>query len=59
MTKECFRNVIRFDDKGLTSASHHYARVVTRWLEILASYAGQLNLTLIMSGMVLERFGAQ
>ena len=28
------------DSKGLTPASYHYARVVARWLEVLASYAG-------------------
>ena len=27
------------DDKGLTPANHCYARVVTRWLEVLANYA--------------------
>ena len=28
------------DDKRLTPASHHYARFVARWLEVLANYAG-------------------
>ena len=55
MTKEHLQNVIGLDDKGLTSASHRYARVVTRWLEVLADYAGQPNLTVITSGMILER----
>ena len=49
----------RVDDGGLTPASHRYARVVARWLEVLASYAGRPNLTVIMSGMVLERLGAR
>ena len=44
----------RLDNKGLTPASHCYARVMTRWLEVLASYTERLNLTVIMSGMVLE-----
>ena len=39
----------RVDDRGLTPASHRYARVVTRWLEILASYAGRPNLTVSTS----------
>ena len=47
------------DDKGLTQASHCYARLVTRWLEILASYTRQLNLTMITSGMVLEQLRAR
>ena len=42
------------DDERLTPASHYYARVVARWLKILASYAGQPNLMVITSGMVLE-----
>ena len=42
------------DDKGLTPASHCYGKVVARWLEVLASYAGQSNLMVIMSGIVLE-----
>ena len=45
----------RVDDERLTPASHHYARVVARWLEVLASYAGRSNLTVITSGVVLER----
>ena len=49
----------RVDDEGLTPASHRYARVVARWLEVLASYAGRPNLTVIMSGMVLEQLGAR
>ena len=44
------------NDERLTPTSHCYTRVVARWLEFLASYAGQPNLTGIMSGMVLERF---
>ena len=55
MTKEHLRNVIGVDNEGLTPASHCYARVMARWLEVLASYAGQLNLTVITSGTVLER----
>ena len=47
------------DDGGLIPASHCYARVVARWLEVLASYAGQPNLTVIMSGKVLELLGAR
>ena len=47
------------DDEGLTPASHRYARVVARWLEVLASYAGRPNLTVITSGMVLERLRAR
>ena len=35
------------DDKEMTPASHYYAKVVTRWLEVLTGYAGQSNLTLI------------
>ena len=42
------------DNEGLTPASHHYARVVAKWLEFLASYAGQSNLTMITSEMVLK-----
>ena len=49
----------RVDEEGLTPASHRYARVVVRWLEALASYAGQPNLTVITSGMVLERMRAR
>ena len=49
----------RVDDRGLTPASHCYARVVARWLEVLASYAGRSNLTVITSGMVLERLRAR
>ena len=52
---ECYR----VDDKGLTPASHRYARVVARWLEVLASYAGRSNLTVVTSKMVLERLGAR
>ena len=37
------------DDKGLTPTNHRYARVVARWLEVLASYAGRPNLTVITS----------
>ena len=43
------------DNKGLILASHCYARMVARWLEVLASYAGRSNLTVIMSGIVLKR----
>ena len=46
------------DDRGLTPVSHCYARVVARWLEILASFAGQPNLTVSTSRIVLERLGA-
>ena len=53
MTKEHFRNIIGFDDEKLIPRSHYYARVVAKWLEILASYAGQPNLTVIISGMTL------
>ena len=49
----------RIDDRGLIPASHRYARVVARWLEVLASYAGQPNLTVSMSGTVLERLEAR
>ena len=49
----------RLDDKGLIPASHYYARVVARWLKVLASYAGRPNLTVITSGMVLERLKAR
>ena len=48
----------QINDGGLTLASHHYARVIARWLEVLASYAGRPNLTVITSRMVLERLGA-
>ena len=48
---ECYR----IDDEGLTPASLCYAKVVARWLEILASYAEKSNLTVIMSRTVLER----
>ena len=46
------------DDKELTLASHRYAKIVARWLEVLASYAGRPNLTVITSGMVLEQLMA-
>ena len=49
----------RLDDEELTPASYRYARVVARWLEVLASYAGQPNLTVITSGMILERLRAR
>ena len=55
MMKERLQNVIGFDDKKLTPASHHYTKVMARWLEVLASYAGRPNLMVIMSGMVLEQ----
>ena len=45
----------RVDNGGLIPASHRYARVVARWLEVLVSYAGRPNLTMITSGMVLEQ----
>ena len=48
----------RVDDKGLMLISHCYARVVARWLEVLASYAERPNLTIITSGMILEQLGA-
>ena len=54
MTKKYNQNVIGLDNKGLTPASHCYAKVVARWLEVLASYAGQLNLIGVISRMVLE-----
>ena len=38
--KEASLGYYCIDDKGLISASHHYAKVVARWLEALASYAG-------------------
>ena len=47
------------DDKGLTLASHCYARVMARWLEVLASYAGQSNLTVIISRTVLEQLSTR
>ena len=47
------------DDKRLTPATHCYARVVARWLKVLASYAGQKNLTVIMSKMVLKQLRAR
>lgn len=46
------------DDKRLTIASYHYARVVVRWLEVLASYTRQPNLTVIMFRLVLEQLKA-
>ena len=55
MTKEHLWNVIGFDDKELTPVSHYYAKVVARWLEVLVSYAGQSNLTMITFGTVLEQ----
>ena len=58
MTKECFQKVIEFDGEGLIPASHRYARVVARWLKVLASYTGRPNLTVIISEMVLEQLGA-
>ena len=42
------------DDKRLILASHCYAKIVARELEVLTSYVGQLNLTVTMFGMVLE-----
>ena len=48
----------QIDDEELTPASHRYAKVVARWLEVLASYAGRPNLTVIMFRMVLERLRA-
>ena len=55
MMKEHLWNIIGLDDEGLILVSHPYARVVARWLEVLASYAGQSNLTVITSGTILER----
>ena len=49
-----FARVYWIDDEGLTLASHCYTRVVARGLEVLASYAGWLNLMVITSGMVLQ-----
>ena len=49
----------QIDDKGLTPASYCYAKVVARWLEVLASYAGRLNLMVITSGIILEQLRAQ
>ena len=54
MSKEHLWNIIGFDDEGLIPACHYYARVVARWLEVLVSYAGQLNLTLLTSETVLK-----
>ena len=54
MMKEHFWNVIGLDDEGLIPANHCYARVVARWLEVLASYARRRNMIIITSGMVLE-----
>ena len=51
--KERLWNVIGFNNKGLITASYCYARVVARWLMVLASYVGQPNLKLITFGMVL------
>ena len=42
-------NIIGLDDKELIPASHCYAKVVARWLEVLAGYTGQLNLMVITS----------
>ena len=47
------------DNKRLVLAIHCYARLMARWLEVLASYARQPNLTMITSGMVLESLRAQ
>ena len=55
MTKEHFRNIIRLDDKGLTLAHHCYAKVMAKWLKVLADYVRQSNLTLIMSETVLKQ----
>ena len=54
MTKEYLQNVIGLDDEWLTPANHRYARVVARWLEVLAGYVGRLNPTVITFGTVLE-----
>ena len=53
MIKKRLQNVIGFDNKELIPASHCYTKVMARWLEVLASYAGQPNLTVITSRMVL------
>ena len=45
----------RVDDKRLIPASHCYAMVVARWVEVLANYARQSNLTVIMSKTILEQ----
>ena len=57
------------DDKGASSRCHWVwwqktdtskssvlARILARWLEVLASYAGRPNLTVITSGTVLEQW---
>ena len=59
MTKEHLRNVIGLNKKGLTPASHHYARVMAKWLEVLAGYAGRPNLIMIISETVLQQLKAQ
>ena len=47
----------RVDNRGLTPASHRYTRVMTRWLEVLASYARRPNLTVNTSEIYLEQLG--
>ena len=54
MTKKHLQNIIKFDDKRLIPISHCYARDMARWLEILVSYVGRSNLTMIMSEMILK-----
>ena len=58
MTKKNFWNVIGIDDKEMILAIHSYTKVVAKWLEVLASYAGQPNLTVIMSRIILEQLKA-
>ena len=41
--------------KGWHQQAIGISQVLARWLEVLASYAGRPNLTVIMSGTVLER----
>ena len=41
--------------KRLIPETHCYAKVVARWLKVLASYAKQSNLIVITSRIVLER----
>ena len=54
MTKKAPSEYHQVDDKGLIQGSQHYAKLVARWLEVLASYARQPNLTVITSEMILE-----
>ena len=42
------------DDERLIPASHCYAIIVARWLEVLAGYTRWPYLTVIISGTILE-----